>query len=159
MKIGFFLPSRVRSKLLIGFLSLFLIQCECEPFPDSDEQTIPQQQLLTEITNEMIQVAENAQKPFLAQQLTKLQKEDRTKTSIPYINDTSSDTEGTALHSAVDGHFNKPNIVKALLERRADPNQLWYDQTPLFKATSYNPDHNLETIKLLLDAGADPLKS
>jgi serine/threonine-protein phosphatase 6 regulatory ankyrin repeat subunit B len=147
--------------MLIGVASLLAIQCTCQPNLETPKAKLPQESippkpLLTEITDEMIEAAEKAPKKFLAEQLKKLQKEGRTNNKVAYINNVEPGGTMAALHSAVDSHFKRPDIVKALLERGADPNQLVDQRPPLHEAISSSPEQNLDNIRLLLDAGADP---
>jgi len=149
--------------LILGMVLLCggFCQCNCEPNisqpnnlqkhhnpPDTPPTEKP---LLTEITNEMIQAARKNNSTFLAEQLEKLQKEDRTNHQIPYIDD----TEGhgiSALEQASSSFLSRPDIVKALLERGAKK----LDQA-LYAAVMSMPENNIATITLLLDAGASPM--
>ena len=122
------------------------------------EESEEEKKKLTEITNEMIEAAKSQHKSFLAQQLARLQQEDQTNDNIPYINDLGGFEKLTALHEASDTFFKRPDIVQALLERGADPNQKnAVGHTPLYTAVFCEPDNSLVTIGLLLDAGADPM--
>ncbi len=153
--------------LLINLTLVLLIlcanKCDCARL-NTGPETTPlagaepiQPTLVSEITEDMINAAKAQSKTFLADQLEKLQKEPRTNKQVTYINQ-ADNTKSTALHWAVESAFNQPAMVKALLERGANPNlmnnQNW---TALAQAVFSAPEHNLPVIKLLLDAGADPL--
>jgi hypothetical protein len=118
--------------MFIGFASLLAIQCTCQPnFEVPKDQTIdparrdnsdnPNTLLLTEITDQIIEAAKKENKLFLADQLRKLQKAERTNDKVAYINDVEPGGGRHALHAAVDSFLNCPAIVKALLERGGRP--------------------------------------
>ncbi len=112
---------------------------------------------LSIITDEMVKYAQDKGKDLLATQLQKLQKEGLDVSKVPYIND--ADASGrTALQEALDPDFKRLDILKILLERGANPNQLdKANDSPLGTLVSSKPEENLEAIALLLKAGANPL--
>ena len=147
--------------LFLGMLLLCegFLQCSCRPnlsLPSNHQEQHKQplttpKPLLTEITDEMVQAAKNSKHDLLAQQLERLQKEDRTNSHVPYIDDTEGHG-ATALGEASSFPLCRPDIVKALLERGAKK----LDQA-LYTAVMSMPENNEATITLLLDAGASPI--
>ena len=156
MQYTIFLLPRFLCKSLIVLASLLAMQCECQPM--GLEKDRAPKKLLTAITDAMIQEAKAHHHTFLAEQLKKLQKEDRTNDQVHYINAKGPSHDNTALHEAASAMSDNATIVQALLERGADPNQFnALLETPLYNAVWSMPDDHLGTIDLLLDAGADPL--